>query len=112
MPEREKVYNMDSRFMVTYKRGNLVWRSEMTVFEVVGMFNKGMYEILDIVDLQVDETINDIMDSFEHNDSGYFLAIWDKDKGMTGIDLDLTTFEYILDKVKDDEITVLSWFTT
>jgi hypothetical protein len=52
------------------------------------------------------------MDSFEHNDSGYFLAIWDKDKGMSGIDLDLTTFEYILDKVKDDEITVLSWFTT
>lgn len=102
---------MNKAFNVIYKRGNLVWASDMDDLDIVGMVNKGVYEIVAVRDNALDETLQDLRLSYDHNDNDYFLAIFDNEDGMILKDfpLTLTSFEYIYDRVKAGEMTIIAW---
>jgi hypothetical protein len=106
---------MENTLRVTYKRGNLVWREMMSVEDLVGMLNRGLYTIIAVEDTAVEDTLHDLIESFEHNDRAYTLAIYDNDYiGAQGMRLkdfpvDVTSFEYLYDNIKAGNIAVVSW---
>lgn len=106
---------MNEKFKVTYKNGKMMYREILGVLEIVKLINRGTYirDVAEVDHIALGETMNDLFDSFEHNDRNYDLAIWVKGQGLKlkHFPTTIATLEDTMDKIQTREYTIISWLS-
>lgn len=107
---------MNEKFKVTYKNGKMAYLETLGLPEIVGMMNRmaTIVRITEVDHIALGDTLNDLLDSFEHNDRNYSLAIWDNNRKTSILKSFPSTpdsMDALTDKVQSKEYTVLAWIS-
>ena len=104
------------QFKVTYKKGRMAYLEILGLPEIVKMINRmvSIVRIVEIDNIALGDTLNDLSDSFEHNDRKYSLAVWDNNRKTSLLKSFPSTpdkMNALTDKIQSREYTILAWIS-